>query len=112
MAVQLTRASAAGSWQLVASGNSTGKLAIAEASVPGIESPANHHAIRITATSTPAMKVEISWDLDCGNNHRGGGSTVTGSFTKTFASAPGCSADLDADLATGTGTVRVAIYAR
>jgi hypothetical protein len=100
-------------WTLLASGSGRGALAIAEASVPGIPGPPapNHRALRFHAATQPAsLRIEVSWDLDCGSKHRGGGATFRGSFTRTFVKAPGCAGSLTADIVYGSGTVRVWIY--
>lgn len=102
------------SWQLVASGTGIGEGAVATASVPGLQGEkVNHRSLRYVVTTKPAsLRVDVSWDFDCGLNHQGGGKTYTGSFVKVFASAPGCAGDVTGDLGDGAGTVTVAIYAR
>jgi hypothetical protein len=86
--------------------------ASAVASVPG--GVANHRALRFTVSTTPARRVNVMWDMYCGARHTGSSPDLNpvGSFSKTWAEAPGCSLSVTADLNEQRGTVRVAIYER
>ena len=107
--------SSGAAWHSLAYGIGSGEGAIAEASVPGIPGPPapNHRGLRFRVIARPAsLRVDVEWEVDCGANDRSGGATYTGSFTKTFAKAPGCAGTLNATVHAyaGSGTVRVWIY--
>jgi hypothetical protein len=104
---------ASASWRLLAAGMGTGTKALAGASVPGIQGVRpNHSALRVMVTTSPALPVDVAWDMYCANGHTASRATQVGNFSRTFARAPGCALAVTADLGPNTGTVRIAIYGR
>jgi hypothetical protein len=85
----------------------------AEVSVPARPASAGRRALRIRVVAEPAsLRPYVSWHVLCSPGHPSfvGDGFHRSSFTKTFASAPGCAADVTATLYFWAGASGVSVW--